>query len=120
MVIYVTEKIGTKRLEVHRMKMSEQDQYIIKQYEQDESMMILIYAQWCVNNNLDAMDIYQQAYPNQPVNKALVKALGETVDKKESEEISIGIVQHVLQLFGNDDLAFFIQEQIDKQAKKKD
>lgn len=107
-------------MKVHRMKMNEKDEYIIKQYQQDESMMILIYAQWCVNHGLDALEMYQQAYPEQPVNKELLKALEDTVAKEESEDISIELVQHVLQLFGNDDLAFVIQEFSDKRIKKND
>lgn len=96
------------------MKLTEKEQYIIDQYEQDETMMIIIFAQWCVNHDLDAMVLYHKAYPNQPENKALLAALDETVDKKESEDISTALVQYVLQLFGNDDLAFVIQEEIDK------
>ena len=34
----------------------------------------------------------------------------KTVPKNESEDISKELVQHVLQIFGNDDLAFVIQE----------
>jgi|SRR5699024_1150590 len=96
------------------MKLTEKEQYIIDQYEQDETMMIIIFAQWCVNHDLDAVALYHKAYPNQPENKALLAALDETVDKKESEDISTALVQYVLQLFGNDDLAFVIQEEIDK------
>lgn len=102
------------------MKKSEKDQYIIEQYQQDESMMVLIYAQWCVNNDLDAVELYQTAYPEQPVNKELLQALDETTEKSASEDISTGVVQQVLQLFGNDDLAFVIQEAMDKKAKSKD
>jgi len=102
------------------MKLSEKDQYIIKQYEQDEKMMIIIYAQWCVNHGVDALEIYERAYPGQMENKALIEAIDETVSKEASEDISTELVQHVLQLFGNDDLAFAIQEVIDKRAKKKE
>lgn len=102
------------------MKLTEKDQYIIDQYEQDETMMIVIFAQWCVNNDLNAVEMYHKAYPNQPENKALLAALDETVDKKESEDISTGLVQHILQIFGNDDLAFVIQEEVEKRNKKED
>ena len=102
------------------MKLTEKDQYIIDQYEQDETMMIIIFAQWCVNHHLDAVALYRKAYPDQPENKALLAALDETVDKKESEDISTGLVQHVLQIFGNDDLAFVIQEEVDRKQKNKD
>ena len=102
------------------MKLTEKDQYIIDQYEQDETMMIVIFAQWCVNHDLDAVTLYQKAYPNQAENKALLAALDETVDKKESEEISTALVQHILQVFGNDDLAFVMQEEMDRKQKRQD
>lgn len=92
------------------MKLSKKDEYIIERYKEDEEMMILIFAQWCMNNDLDPIDVYEKAYPNQPKNKALLEAIEKTVPKEESEEISAEVVQHVLQLFGNDDLAFVIQE----------
>jgi len=96
------------------MKRSEKEQYIIDKYKQDEHMMILIFAQWCVNNNLDATSLYKKAYPNQPENKALLAALENTVPKEKAEEITTDMVQYVLQLFGNDDLAFIIQEAKEK------
>lgn len=92
------------------MKLSEQDKWVIEQYEQDEEMMVLIFAQWCVNHDIDAMDLYKKAYPHQVENKALKEVLDKTVAKADSEEISTGVVLHVLQLFGNDDLAFVVQE----------
>lgn len=100
--------------------MNEKDAYIIEQYQKDESMMIMIFAQWCLNNNLDASELYQRAYPNQPINKELLRIMDETVAKEESEDISTDVVQHVLQLFGNDDLAFTIQDVIDTKSNKKD
>lgn len=99
------------------MKLSEKDQFIIEQYEQDEEMMILIFAQWCVNHDVDAIAVYEEAYPGQPNNKALVDAMEKTVPKNESEEIQTAVVQQVLQLFGNDDLAFVIQDIADKKNK---
>ncbi len=96
------------------MKMSEKDKSIIEQYQNDEKMMVLIFAQWCVNNDLDAKVLYEKAYPSQPENKLLLEAMEETVSKEESEEISVAVLQQVLQLFGNDDLAFVVQEEIDK------
>lgn len=92
------------------MKLTEKDKYVIEQYEQDEEMMILIFAQWCINNDVDPIKMYEKAYPHQPKNQALLHALEKTVPKNQSEEISKEVVQHVLQLFGNGDLAFVIQE----------
>lgn len=88
------------------MELSDRDQHIIKQYEEDEEMMILLFAQWCVNNDLNAHEVYERAYPQQGQNKALDRALQNTVPKEESEEISQDIIITVLQTFGNDDLAF--------------
>lgn len=95
------------------MTWTEKDKQVIKQYEQDEAMMIFIFAQWCVNHEIDAVKLYEKAYPDQPKNKALYEAHSNTVPKDEAESISTGVVQHVLQLFGNDDLAFAVQEIVD-------
>lgn len=92
------------------MKLSDKDKYIIERYQQDEAMMVLIFAQWCINHDLDPLEVYERAYPNQPKNKLLLEAIEKTVPKNESEDISKEVVQHVLQLFGNDDLAFVIEE----------
>lgn len=92
----------------------EMEEKVIESYQNDEKMMILIYAQWCINNDLEPRALYEQAYPSQMKNNALDEALELTVSKKESEEIPDSTVQNVLQLFGNDDLAFIVQEQIDK------
>lgn len=92
------------------MKLSDKDEYIIERYQQDEAMMALIFAQWCINHELDPLEVYERAYPNQAKNKLLLEAIEKTVPKNESEEISKEVVQHVLQLFGNDDLAFVIEE----------
>lgn len=87
---------------------------VVEQYQKDEKMMILIYAQWCVNQGLDAVELYKQAYPNQGKNDALLTALEQTVAKEEADHISDEIVLQVLQLFGNDDLAFVVQQEITK------
>lgn len=97
-----------------RVERNEMEEKVIESYQNDEKMMILIYAQWCINNDLEPKDLYGQAYPSQMKNNALREALELTVPKKESEEIPDSTVLNVLQLFGNDDLAFIVQEQIDK------
>ncbi|MFD1851797.1 hypothetical protein [Oceanobacillus bengalensis] len=94
------------------------EEQIIKNYQADEKMMILIYAQWCVNNEIDPLKLYGQAYPHQVKNNALKEALELTVPRSESEEISAQAVLNVLQLFGNDDLAFLVQEEIEKRERK--
>lgn len=98
------------------MQLNERDEYIIKRYEKDEEMMILLFAQWCVNNEIDALELYERAYPQQVQNKALKAALEQTVPKESSEEISQHIVIAVLQSFGNDDLAFEVSQVEIKEA----
>lgn len=96
------------------MDRKEMEEKVIESYQSDERMMILIYAQWCINNDLEPKSLYMQAYPEQMKNNALKEALELTVSKEESEEIPDSTVINVLQLFGNDDLAFIVQEQINK------
>lgn len=95
----------------------ETEKRIIENYQSDEKMMILIYAQWCINNDLDPKELYQATYPGQVDNSALLYALDLTVTKEESELIDDQTVLNVLQLFGNDDLAFEVQQMIEKREK---
>lgn len=95
----------------------EMEERVIESYKSDEKMMILIYGQWCVNNDLDPRAIYEKTYPDQMKNDALREALELTVSKKESEHIPDETVLNVLQLFGNDDLAFSVQEAIEEREK---
>ena len=98
------------------MNLSDSDKCVIQQYENDEEMMVLIFAQWCVNHRLDPVALYQEAYPEQQANKLLQKTLEKTAPKEESAEISTAAVLHVLQEFGNDDLAFVVQEAANKKT----
>lgn len=101
------------------MDKKELEKRVIENYQNDEKMMILIYAQWCINHDLDPKGIYEKAYPNQMENDALIEALELTVPKQESDDIDDQTVLNVLQLFGNDDLAFIVQEEIEKRENKK-
>ncbi|SHG08737.1 hypothetical protein [Ornithinibacillus halophilus] len=96
------------------MDPKEIEKQVIENYQNDEKMMILIYAQWCINHDLDPISLYEEAYPGQMKNTALKEAMELTVPKKESEEIPVQTVLNVLQLFGNDDLAFLVQREVDK------
>ncbi|MRH43685.1 hypothetical protein GH741_13490 [Aquibacillus halophilus] len=93
------------------MSNKELEDKIIEQYQQDEKMMILVFAQWCINNDLDPFELYLEAYPTQGKNPALLEAIDLTVTKQESEDIAVESVLGVLQLFGNDDLAFVVTQQ---------
>jgi hypothetical protein len=92
------------------------EEQIIESYKQEEEMMILVFAQWCVNNKLDPHRLYLQAYPQQEGNEALRKALALTVSEEEAGYISDDTVLGVLSLFGNDDLAQIVTEAIAQRA----
>lgn len=96
------------------MDKQEREKQVIENYQNEEKMMILIYAQWCVNHDIDPVVLYEQAYPGQGKNPALGEAMELTVPKKESEHIADATMLEVLQLFGNDDLAFAVQGEIEK------
>ncbi|NJJ41507.1 hypothetical protein [Paenibacillus apii] len=88
------------------------EDHIVESYKRDEEMMILVFAQWCVNNGLDPEALYLQAYPQQQGNEQLARAIALTVPVDESGFISDDTVLGVLSLYGNDDLAFVITEAI--------
>lgn len=100
------------------MNQKEIEKRIIENYQNDERMMILIFSQWCVNHNLDQVELYERAYPTQLKNAVLEEMKELTVPQEESEEIADEILLQVLQLFGNDDLAFVVQEEIEKRDRK--
>lgn len=60
------------------------EEQIIESYKREEEMMILVFAQWCVNQGLDPHSLYLQAYPQQEGNEALRKALALTVSAEEA------------------------------------
>ncbi len=84
--------------------------HIINSYRQDEQMMVLVFAQWCVNHDLDPMDIYLRAYPDQEKNPTLAQAIDLTVPKEEAGDIPDDTLLGVLSLFGNEDLAFVVTD----------
>ncbi|TQS76466.1 hypothetical protein DX933_01080 [Ornithinibacillus gellani] len=99
------------------MDNQERNEQVIKNYQKDEQMMIQIYVYWCFQNKVDPEMLYEKAYPGQQQNKALLEALEDVDPKEELEVIPTASVLHVLQLFGNDDLAFEVQ-QISERLKK--
>ncbi|NMM51029.1 hypothetical protein [Paenibacillus aquistagni] len=100
------------------MKAKEIEEQIINNYRQEENMMILVFAQWCINHGLDPMELYLQAYPNQADNPSLRQAMELTVPKEEAGPIEHDTVLGVLSLFGNEDLAFIVTQAIDKLTKQ--
>lgn len=92
------------------------DEYIIKKYQQDEEVMVQLFVQWCTNHQLDPAELYQRAYPGQLQSPVLTAA----IEQADTEELEIGheTLLDVLQMFGNDDLAFIVSEEIEKLSKK--
>jgi hypothetical protein len=90
---------------------------IIEQYKADEGMMILIFVQWCINNNLDPNTIYNTAYPSQDKNPLLQQMIENAVPKEDAGDIPNETLLQVLSMFGNDDLAFVVSEIINKRKK---
>lgn len=107
-------KIADK--ELIRMEYENRDEWIIKKYQQDEATMIQLFVTWSLQNELDPVQLYQRAYPAQSKNEALVRAV-EEADPTEFE-ISNETLLDVLQLFGNDDLAFVASKEIEKLDRK--
>jgi hypothetical protein len=96
------------------MNKKELEEKIIENYQGEEKMMILVFAQWCVNNDIDPEELYLRAYPQQTANQALREAIELTVPKEEAGEVPDQTLLGVLSLFGNDDLAFVVTEEINK------
>ncbi|SFD91636.1 hypothetical protein SAMN05428981_102308 [Bacillus sp. OV194] len=99
------------------MDPNEIENKIIQNFKQDEGMMILVFAQWCINQGIDPKQLYFRAYPGQNENELLNHMLEQTVPKEEAEEIPDATVLGVLSLFGNEDLAFEVSNEIERRAK---
>jgi hypothetical protein len=96
------------------MSSNEFEEQIIRSYQRDEQMMILVFAQWCVNHDLDPALLYLRAYPKQASNQALQQAIELTVPKDEAGEVPHETLLGVLSLFDNESLAFIVTEEIEK------
>ena len=89
------------------------DEQIIQKYKEDETLMIRLFVQWCANHQLDPQSLYKKAYPNQQANEAL-NAVIESDDGFEELFIDNETMLDVLQLFGNEDLAFVVSDEISR------
>ncbi|HJF32254.1 MAG TPA: hypothetical protein K8V56_10850 [Sporosarcina psychrophila] len=92
------------------------DAQVIQKYQQDERLMIRLFVQWCANNEVNPHDLYRRAYPEQQENETMKKIIEEA---KYEEEIEIDneTMLDVLQLFGNDNLAFILTDEIERLSK---
>lgn len=96
--------------------LSEESKYVIEQYQEKERLMIIIFTQWCIDHDFDPIDIYAKAYPEQGENAVLLDVLEEPFEREKPSSISIDILFEVLQLYGNEDLAIVIQEELENRA----
>lgn len=99
------------------MNSKEIEQQMIENYQRDEQMMILVFAQWCINHELDPVELYNRAYPQQTTNSHLQQALELTVSKDEAGEIPDHIVLGMMSSYGNEDLAMVINDEINQRIE---
>ena len=97
----------------------EMEEFVVQSYQKEENMMILVFAQWCVNHDLDPAEVYKRAYPDQSENQALKDGIALTVPKEEAGNVPDETVLGVLSLFGNEDLAFVVAQEIEKRDRAK-
>ncbi|RFB34603.1 hypothetical protein [Brevibacillus sp. VP] len=100
------------------MSRKEIEEQIIRQYQHDEHMMILVFAQWCVNHRLDPHELYQRAYPKQGQNPLLNQIMELTVPEEEAGTIENETLLAMLTMYENDDLAYVVNEEIERLAKQ--
>jgi hypothetical protein len=79
-------------------------------YQRDTTAMILVFAQWCINHDLNPFAVYKEAYPEQDIPPALVSMMELTVPKEEAGDIPLQMLLNVLTAFDNDRLAVVVQE----------
>ncbi|GLO64911.1 MULTISPECIES: hypothetical protein [Oceanobacillus] len=91
---------------------------VIRQYQEDEKRMVLIFAQWCINHQLDPFAVYGEAYPTQMNNSILKEVIDWTVDASESDPIDTEMIIQILQAYGNDDLAMIVFEKSQEMKQK--
>ncbi|WP_040759884.1 hypothetical protein [Sporosarcina newyorkensis] len=95
------------------MEFRDINEQIIQKYKEDETLMIRLFVQWCSNHELDPQILYRNAYPDQPSNTALLKVMEED-DGLDELQIDNETMLDVLQLFGNEDLAFAVADEIQR------
>lgn len=96
----------------------DKNEKVIRQYQEDEKRMVLIFAQWCINHQLDPFVVYGEAYPTQMNNYILKEVIDWTVNASESDTIDTELVIQILQAYGNDDLAMVVSEKSQEMKRK--
>ena len=95
------------------MEYQDLEQQIIQKYKDDETLMVRLFVKWCANHKLDPQALYKKAYPQQGINSALKEVIKDD-DGFEDLHIDNEMMLDVLQLFGNDDLAFIVSDEMQK------
>lgn len=91
------------------MNKQELQDFIIKKYQDEERMMVHLFIEWCCENKLDPHTIYQLAYPNQEKNPVITELM-ENLTDQQPLHIPNETLLDILQVFGNDELAFVIAD----------
>ncbi|REB11634.1 hypothetical protein DVB69_00385 [Sporosarcina sp. BI001-red] len=92
------------------------DEQVIQKYKEDETLMVRLFVQWCTNYNLDPQSLYQKAYPAQSFNELLSEVM-DSDDGFDELHIDNETMLDVLQMFGNDDLAFVVADEFHRLDK---
>ncbi len=92
--------------------------FIIQKYQDEERTMVHIFVEWCRNHKLDPHMIYHLAYPEQEENLILTEIINE-LDDQAPVHIPNETLLEILQVFGNNDLAFVVAEFISKSSENK-
>ncbi|MEK5037791.1 hypothetical protein [Sporosarcina sp. FSL K6-3457] len=93
------------------------EEQVIQKYQDDEQLMIRLFVQWCANHQLDPHALYKRAYPHQQENAAMQNII-EQADTEDDLNIDNETMLDVLQLFGNEDLAFIVADEIERLTQK--
>lgn len=93
------------------------EEQVIQKYQEDEQLMIRLFVQWCTNHQLNPHELYKRAYPDQQEN-VVMKNIIEQADAEDDINIDNETMLDVLQLFGNEDLAFIVADEIERLTQK--
>lgn len=102
---------------VHVMDQKQLQEFIIQKYQDEERTMVHLFIEWCRENEHDPHAVYHLAYPEQQENAIIIELMKE-LSEQEPLHIPNHTLLEVLQMFGNDELAFVITELIEKSEKK--
>jgi len=94
-----------------RMNRTEREQFIIDNYQAGEDEMIALFVEWCHNHDFDPLKMYREAYAEQELPERLVEI---NKQRRDVGEIETALLLEVLQMYGNDTLAFVVSNYAEK------